>query len=462
MKKLIIFFMYVLFLSSLSFAQQQRIIPQKENTYSGVLALGFGAGATIGRTDYLHIHLDYLGRASLEYLFPSATGGIFGLKGFVEGGYVSGQDDRKVPQIFRTSLFNIGGGVTYTLSIRDAVYPYVFAGLSYLHFDPRDQNNNRLPNNAAGVYKRNEINYLGEVGLHFMVSDAVSFDLGVGGEISPHDNWDDIAAGGDNDMLFDITAGMSYAFTIRKDSDGDGVPDDIDQCPNTPKGVKVDEFGCPLDSDHDGVPDYLDKCPNTPPGVKVDAEGCPLDSDHDGVPDYLDKCPNTPPGVHVDSDGCPLDSDHDGVPDYLDKCPNTPPGVQVDKDGCPIKKEVKKVVITRIKKLVLNGNTNFEFNKAELLSNAYELLAPLVKSMKVDSTLKFKVAGYTDAIGSEAYNMDLSRRRAQAVVDYLVSQGIDAGRFEVVPMGKSDPVASNSTAEGRAMNRRVEITAIEK
>src|ERR1700690_2755146 len=88
----------------------------------------------------------------------------------------------------------------------------------------------------------------------------------------------------------------------------------------------------PVDSDGDGVVDSLDKCPNTPAGVKVDAQGCPLDSDGDGVPDYLDKCPNTPAGVKVDAQGCPLDSDGDGVPDYLDKCPNTPAGTA---DGCP-------------------------------------------------------------------------------------------------------------------------------
>ena len=70
--------------------------------------------------------------------------------------------------------------------------------------------------------------------------------------------------------------------------------------------MKVDAAGCPVDSDGDGVPDNLDKCPNTPKGVKVDAVGCPLDSDGDGVPDYLDKCPGTPKGVPVDDTGCPL------------------------------------------------------------------------------------------------------------------------------------------------------------
>ncbi len=121
------------------------------------------------------------------------------------------------------------------------------------------------------------------------------------------------------------------------DSDGDGVPDARDQCPNTPKGIPVDAAGCPLDSDGDGVPDYLDKCPGTPKGTRVNAEGCSLaDQDGDGIPDELDKCPGTPPGIPVGPDGCPLDSDGDGVPDYLDECPRTPPGAKVLPNGCAL------------------------------------------------------------------------------------------------------------------------------
>jgi len=122
---------------------------------------------------------------------------------------------------------------------------------------------------------------------------------------------------------------------LDQDGDGDGVGDSRDKCPNTPKGIAVDEDGCPPDSDGDGVPDYLDECPGTPTGVQVDARGCPPDSDGDGVPDYRDDCPNTPRGVKVDARGCPVDSDGDGVPDYLDECPDTPRGTPVDEKGCP-------------------------------------------------------------------------------------------------------------------------------
>jgi OOP family OmpA-OmpF porin len=134
-----------------------------------------------------------------------------------------------------------------------------------------------------------------------------------------------------------IGIGIRYAFGENggKDSDGDGVPDRKDKCPNTPKGVQVYSDGCPVDVDGDGVPDYLDKCPNTPRGAKVNARGCELDSDGDRVPDSRDQCPDTPRGVKVDARGCPIDSDGDGVPDYLDKCPDTPRGTVVTADGCP-------------------------------------------------------------------------------------------------------------------------------
>lgn len=137
-----------------------------------------------------------------------------------------------------------------------------------------------------------------------------------------------------------LAMGLNIVIGHSRDKDKDGVKDRYDLCPNTPRGVKVDEEGCPLDTDGDGVPDYLDECPDTPSAARdfVDEDGCPIDSDGDGVPDYLDKCPDTPAEAFgtVDENGCPKDSDGDGVPDYLDKCPDTPKQAKglVDKNGC--------------------------------------------------------------------------------------------------------------------------------
>jgi len=259
------------------------------------------------------------------------------------------------------------------------------------------------------------------------------------------------------------------------DSDGDGVPDNLDKCPGTPKGVKVDKVGCPLDSDGDGVADYLDKCPDTPRGVKVDKVGCALDSDGDGVADYLDKCPDTPRGVKVDKVGCPLDSDGDGVADYLDKCPDTPKGVKVDKVGCPLDSDgdgvadymdqcpntLKGATVNSVGCWVVKGLT-FDYNKSDIKPEFFGALDQNVKVMKENPTVKVELHGHTDSIGSDAYNQALSERRANAVREYLVSHGIDSGRVTSKGMGEKDPIASNETPEGRAKNRRVEFTIISR
>jgi outer membrane protein OmpA-like peptidoglycan-associated protein len=237
------------------------------------------------------------------------------------------------------------------------------------------------------------------------------------------------------------------------DFDKDGVPDYLDKCPGTPAGVTVDKDGCPFDSDKDGVLDYLDKCPETPAGVIVDKDGCPFDSDKDGVPNYLDKCPGTPAGVAVDKDGCPLDSDKDGVPDYLDKCPGTPAGVTVDKDGCP---PPPAKVIDKMTLRVL-----FDSNKATLTETDVMELQKAVAFVKKYPGANIRIDGYTDSIGTDAYNLKLSERRATAVMDYLIKEaGVESSKITAIGHGESDPVADNKTKIGRAKNRRVEVSIL--
>lgn len=265
--------------------------------------------------------------------------------------------------------------------------------------------------------------------------------------------------------------------THIKDFDGDGVPNELDKCPNTPKGVKVDKNGCALDSDHDGVvdymdlcpftlqgvkvdkngcaidsdndtiPDYRDKCPDTPKGVAVDDEGCPIteagiiDSDKDGVEDKLDKCPNTPKGVKVDENGCPLDSDHDGVPDFKDKCPNTPEGYSVNEDGCFVAVQLKVL---------------FDTDSAVVKPQYLPEIQKFAEFLKKNPNIKVEIQGYTDSTGSAEYNLKLSQRRAEAIRKILIEKfGISPNRVFAKGYGEARPVASNITPEGKAENRRV-------
>jgi len=170
----------------------------------------------------------------------------------------------------------------------------------------------------------------------------------------------------------------------------------------------------------------------------------PMDSDGDGVPDSIDRCPNTPRGVKVDASGCPLDSDSDGVPDYLDQCPGTPAGLKVDANGC------------EIEELVLKG-VNFETASATLTAESSEALDKVVAVLRLRPNAEAEIRGYTDSRGKDGYNQKLSERRAAAVVEYLTEHGIPGTHLSSKGLGKSNPVATNDTAEGRTQNRRVTV-----
>jgi OOP family OmpA-OmpF porin len=254
----------------------------------------------------------------------------------------------------------------------------------------------------------------------------------------------------------DYVAGLGFQYSwggtpVRRvvDSDGDGVTDDADQCPGTPAGTAVDANGCPLpqDDDGDGVTNDIDKCPGTPAGARVDATGCELDSDGDGVGDSRDQCPNTPPGAKVNERGCELDSDGDGVVDSQDKCPDTPKGDRVDAIGCSFKDEIKLPGVV------------FETNKAELLPESIPVLEGAIATLKRYPELDIEVAGHTDSRGSDAYNLDLSARRAATVLKFLQDGGV-ANKLASRGYGERQPIGSNTTDDGRQQNRRVVLRVL--
>jgi outer membrane protein OmpA-like peptidoglycan-associated protein len=278
------------------------------------------------------------------------------------------------------------------------------------------------------------------------------------------------------------------------DSDGDGVNDLLDQCPNTPAGATVDPNGCPIDSDHDNVWDGLDQCPDTPVGATVDTRGCPSDTDGDKVFDGIDRCPDTAPGTPVDSFGCPADSDKDGVGDGFDKCPNTPPGIQVDATGCPVAHDSDGDGVidpqdrcpntpagSRVDQfgclllfeerpvapappgapparptLILQG-VNFRTGSSVLTRESYAVLDQVAASLIANPEIRIEIAGYTDSTGRKLTNMRLSMGRAGAVQHYLARKGVSPMRMRARGFGASGYIAPNTTPEGRAQNRRVEL-----
>jgi outer membrane protein OmpA-like peptidoglycan-associated protein len=214
----------------------------------------------------------------------------------------------------------------------------------------------------------------------------------------------------------------------------------------------------PVDTDGDGIPDALDKCPNEPEDKDgfQDEDGCPdPDNDQDGIPDASDKCPNDPEDIDgfEDEDGCPdLDNDRDGIPDASDLCPNEP-GPPEGK-GCP--KRHTLVSVTQ-EKIELHQAVFFATGRATIMPQSFPLLNEVADVLKTRSTMQVRVEGHTDSRGSRANNMRLSQARADAVKAYLVGRDVEARRMVSVGFGPDQPIETNKTAAGREKNRRVEF-----
>lgn len=185
--------------------------------------------------------------------------------------------------------------------------------------------------------------------------------------------------------------------------------------------------------------------PGGPGLMKVDTEG-------GDVVDRLDPCPDMPKGAKTGPHDCPQDADGDGVFDGLDRCPDTPAGAQVDADGCPLKAAEPAAP----RNVTLDG-VNFDGDSARLRPESLAILDNAAATLKEWSGVKVEVAGHTDSVSSDAYNLKLSQRRAEAVRAYLVKRGVAAERLTAKGYGESAPVADNRTAAGRAKNRRVEL-----
>lgn len=247
------------------------------------------------------------------------------------------------------------------------------------------------------------------------------------------------------------------------DRDGDGVLDTEDACPDNP-GIRTTDpktNGC-ADRDRDGVFDPVDACVDVP-GVATEdpkTNGCPPDRDGDGIFDAQDACPDVK-GVKSDDpakNGCPPDTDGDGIIDPEDACPQSPGPKNPDpkKNGCPL------VIVTE-KSIQITEQVKFKFNSAELLKESDTILEAVRAVLEQHPEItKLRVEGHTDNVGQAAYNKQLSGRRAASVTKWLTDHKVDKARLVSAGFGMEEPIDKNDTEEGRANNRRVAFTILEK
>ena len=344
------------------------------------------------------------------------------------------------------SFYNLNAGVEYNFKNilnSTVIDPFLGVGAGYYWLD----------DNGASTFDS-------DLGVNFWFTDNIAFTVKSSFKTAFEDS---------NFDYFQHSAGITVSFG-GTDSDGDGVYDKDDMCPDVPGLAEFN--GCP-DSDGDGIVDKDDKCPDTA-GLE-EFDGC-ADSDGDGIADPNDDCPNEAGSEALN--GCP-DADKDGIADKDDECPNEAgpkanngcpypdsdgDGV-LDKDdmcpdvagtkannGCPeVTEEVQKELNEYAKTI------NFETGKTTITKDSEEALAAIISILDEYPNAKFTVEGHTDSVGSDQNNKRLSEARALSVKSYLVENGVDEFRLSSAGFGEERPVASNDTRSGKAENRRVEI-----
>jgi OmpA-OmpF porin, OOP family len=418
------------------------------------LAIGIGPGY------YFNLGDDGKGGFTIpNFFFSGYLSRTFDLRGKMDVGLK--QSNEKNVNYFQAGLdlrLKLYNGKT-------KLEPYLYAGPGYFRDNPGMM--------GTKEYKGG-INFNGGVGTKLRLSESVALYLeagyiyGVNGQRKVDGVQQKV-----RDDFFKLSSIFEFDFADN-DDDNDGVKNKIDKCrKNTPLEISkgVDVNGCPVDLDFDGVPEYRDDCPNTPKGCKVDDRGCPIDTDKDGIMDCADDCP-TAPGLEKFK-GCP-DTDNDGVPDPKDQCPNTPKGCKVDTKGCPLDTDNDGIIdcedqcpeVPGVKELkgcpiICNdfevSPVFFDFDKATLRPEGMAALDAFINQLGKCKDYEIVVDGYTCNIGTKKYNLGLSDERAQEVVKYLLSKGLNNAFIGSKGYGEENPALPNSNKGNREKNRRAVI-----
>jgi len=422
-------------------------------------------------------------------------------------------------------LFRTGMGIGYRmrasrtvadLTVNDELFASLGLGLQFAKIDGPPLSVDVTINAASQVdsfFASSQSTYSELIGgVSYIIADMVVPFIGAGVGLSRGPGAPD----------WRVFGGLRFS-RHSSDADGDGIVDDDDECPNKPedKDDFEDADGCPdLDNDRDDVPDLDDGAPNDPedkddfedldgvPDPDNDQDGvldindaCPLkpgpaenrgcpdaDADGDGIMDSDDSCPDKPEDKDgfEDEDGCPdPDDDDDGVIDTKDDCPRVPGVIEnrgcpdADRDGdtvvdrldnCPdepgdprnqgcVKRQLVKIAADRIEIL---QRVYFATNRDVIRRRSYTLLENVADVLNAHPEItSVVVEGHTDDRGSRDYNVDLSRRRAEAVKRFLMEEGVLGTRLKTRGYGPDEPIESNRTRKGRAKNRRVDFRIVQ-
>ncbi len=362
----------------------------------------------------------------------------------IQAGYKLGtQGQRVTGDLFVGNEFTFGGGLLFMIAEEKFMVSAEAFGRT-------------AANSTVGMWTREETPV--ELMAGFKYLHPQGFNVGIMGSAGVTPGY------GAPDWRFGGVIGFTMPGEAEVgDADGDGILDDVDDCPNEPEDFDgfQDEDGCPdLDNDGDGVLDAADACPNDAEDIDgfQDDDGCPdPDNDGDGILDVNDLCPNEP--GKPENNGCPdPDRDGDGVPDRIDNCPDEPG--TVENQGC----QEAQLVLIGAGQLEILEKVYFKTGSARLQKRSWGLLDNVAAVLNAHPEIgQIRVEGHTDSTGSLRYNMRLSKARANTVMRYLIGRGnVDSARLAAEGYGPTRPIVPDAqTKEELAQNRRVEFHIVD-
>lgn len=363
------------------------------------ILLGGDLGFTFTSSDYKNVGVGLLIRGVGEYyLFENETHKI-GLRAFGGYGVSTGSDKRYDPDGFNTQLYTLAAGGIYSLQVSKSVAPYVFLGIKYLRFNPKDKDGNTLPNNAANEYDRDIVN----LGLEFGIRFNINNDLYGYGSLIPfslsNDYIDDRASGAAKDFVVTLNFGLLYAFTAPWISEQKEVSN------NLPSGMEFEK-------------EVIEET-------------------------TIDEVIRDKEVMEIESDAAEKISNEDVI----------------SKENADVIPEKTNIVEELSHKLDL-GRVFFDYGQTELNRMEYVELDRLYNIIAEDNQSRWRITGYTDNLEPVQVHQSIAIQRAYFVLRYFMSKGIERERFEVDVKGEENPIASNDDPKGREKNRRVEIIKI--
>jgi outer membrane protein OmpA-like peptidoglycan-associated protein len=349
--------------------------------------------------------------------------------------------------------YSLDGILKYNLSNSESFQPYLFAGFGFSSFQDGVDRNGLFPSSDVSETS------LAGIGVNIGISDKMGINVS-----SSYRNADESKAFNHFQHVIGVTFKLGSLdsdgdgisdkndecpeipgleeFAGCPDTDGDGIADKDDQCPDQ-AGTK-DMMGCP-DTDGDGIADKDDECPNSAGGSETN--GCP-DSDADGVADKDDECPNLVGSI--ETNGCP-DSDGDGIPDKDDACPDN--AGSIENKGCPV------ITDSVIDELNDEGSMiRFKASSSVIGDDSDECLEKIKSILDNYPSTNIVIEGHASSDGSKSLNQKLSEDRATSVKNALVVKGADSDRLETIGYGEDKPLKDNTSKEGRKSNRRVQFS----